>query len=97
MPDVGPRSGGTNITIMGTDIGTGSTHRVLVGHKDCKINNVLLNNINCTTPPGDAVTGAESRELVEVFVDNWNFQLPGYRYVADPIFDSIIPDFIFVA
>ena len=82
---------------MGTDISIGSTHRVLVGRKDCKIIEVKPDSIKCTTPPGDAVTGVESRELVEVFVDNWSIQLPGFQYVTDPMFDSIVPDFIFVA
>ena len=81
---------------MGTDIGTGSTHRVLIGRKNCIITNVTLNSINCTTPPGDSATDAGAIELVEVFVDNWSLRLAGFQYVADPIFDSIFPDFIFV-
>ena len=91
---MGPRSGGTNITIMGTDIGSGSTHRVTVGGKDCEITEVKRDSIKCTTPPGDAVTGAQ--ELVEVFVDNWSLQLAGFRYVVDPTFDSITPNFTFI-
>ena len=82
---------------MGRDIGTGSTHRVLVSSRECEITEVTLNSINCTTPPGDAVTGAEIKELVEVFVDNWSFQLAGFQYVADPTFERIVPDLTFVA
>ena len=94
---MGPISGGTNITIMGLNIGTGSTHRVSIGRKDCEITGISLNSINCTTPPGDSVTGAGKKELVEVSVDNWSFQLAGFQYMADPTFESISPDFIFVA
>ena len=81
---------------MGRDIGTGSTHRVLVSSRECEITEVMLNSINCTTPPGDAVTEVGTKELVEVFVDNWSFQLAGFQYVADPTFGSINPDFTFV-
>ena len=94
---MGPRSGGTNITIMGTDIGTGSTHRVSVGRKDCEITEVKPGSIKCTTPSGDAVTGAGNKELVEVFVDNWSFQLAGFQYVADPTFESITPNLTLTA
>ena len=95
MPASGPQSGGTNITIMGMNIGTGSTHRVSIGQGNCKIIEVSLNSIRCTTPPGDAVTN--NPELVEVFVDNWNLQLAGFQYVVDPIFENIIPDLTFIA
>ena len=82
---------------MGTDIGIGSIHRVSVGRKDCQITEVKPDSIKCTTPSGDAVTGTGNKELVEVFVDNWSVQLPGFQYVADPMFDSITPNFVFVA
>ena len=97
MPARGPVSGGTNVTVMGSNIGTGSTHRVSVGNRDCRITSVELNSINCTTPPGDAVTGIGTNELVEVFVDNWSLQLAGFRYVADPTFGGISPDLVFAA
>ena len=94
---MGPVSGGTNITIMGTNIGTGSTHQVSIGRKNCEITKVVLNSIECTTPPGDSVIGDGTVVLVEVFVDNWSFQLAGFQYVADPMFETIHPDFTFIA
>ena len=80
---------------MGMNIGTGSTHRVLIGERNCEIIEVSLDSIRCTTPPGDAVT--DNQELVEVFVDNWNLQLAGFQYVVDPIFEDITPDLTFIA
>ena len=94
MPALGPKSGGTNITIMGMNIGTGSTHRVSIGQGNCEIIEVSLNSIRCITPPGDAVS--DDQELVEVFVDNWNLQLAGFQYVVDPIFENIVPEFTFI-
>ena len=94
MPALGPKSGGTNITIVGMNIGTGSTHQVSIGQGNCEIIKVSLNSIRCTTPPGDAVTN--NQELVEVFVDNWNLQLAGFQYVVDPIFENIFPEFTFI-
>ena len=94
---MGPVSGGTNITIIGTNIGTGSTHQVSVGRKNCEITKVVLNSIECTTPPGDSGTGYGTTELLEVFVDNWSLQLAGFQYVADPTFETIHPDFTFIA
>ena len=82
---------------MGTNIGTGSSHRVSIGREDCEITEVSLNSIKCTTPSGDAVTVADtSLELVEVFVDNWSLQLAGFQYVVDPTFESIDPDLTFI-
>ena len=38
----------------------------------------------------------DTKELVEVFVDNWSLQLAGFQYVVDPTFDDIDPDLIFI-
>ena len=82
---------------MGTNIGTGSSHRVSIGREDCEITEVSLNSLKCTTPPRDVVAVTDtSLELVKVFVDNWSFQLAGFQYVVDPTFDSIDPHFIFI-
>ena len=94
IPNLGPRSGGTNITVMGNNIGTGSRHRVLVGGNECIVTGVKLNSINCTTSSSDTVFIA--RELIQVIVDNWESELDGFSYVADPTFTSITPSNIFV-
>jgi hypothetical protein len=98
-PAMGPRSGGTNITVMGTNIGTGSSHRVTIGGGNCTIIEVLLNSIRCTTPPGDEGTdgGSGQVSLVRVTVDNWMQELFGYTYVADPVFETISPNLTFIA
>ena len=93
IPNVGPKSGGTNITVMGSNIGTGSSRRVLVGGKECKVTGFEKNSINCTTSGSDTISVA--RELVQVIVDNWVSELDGFSYVADPTFTSITPNIIF--
>ena len=95
-PSEGPKSGGTNITIMGSNIGTGSRHRVLVGRRECEITNVKLDSIMCNTPKSDNTSNGNV-ELVQVSVDNWDTEVAGFRYVDDPTFTSISPSTIFVA
>ena len=94
IPAMGPRSGGTNITVVGGSIGTGSSHRVTIGQGNCTIIDVSLDSIRCTTPPvGD---GGEM-SVVTVFVDNWMLGLAGFQYVDDPEFESITPSLVFIA
>ena len=91
---MGPRSGGTNITVRGTDIGIGSSHRVLVGQRECVISEVRTDSIVCTTPRSDVTT---NDVLLQLNVDNWTSELLGFSYVDDPLFSSIVPIFMFEA
>lgn len=96
VPSYGPQSGGTNITIQGTDIGTGSSHEAYVGDEECTITTRTRNSITCTTPRSNRVSSG-NKELVRVVVDNWEQELAGFEYREDPEFISITPITIFPA
>ena len=41
MPNRGPQSGGTNITIRGRYLGIGSSHNVTIASHDCRIHEIM--------------------------------------------------------
>ena len=92
-PSKGPTSGGTRITVLGTNLGIGSRHRVIISNvSECKIEEVKRNEIVCVTSSSDVVTSA----LVKVEVDNWKPSgVGGFSYVTDPTFVGIEPTVAF--
>ena len=41
MPNRGPQSGGTNITIRGRYLGIGSSHNVTIANHECRIHEIM--------------------------------------------------------
>ena len=80
---------------MGTNIGSGSRHRVLVGGKECEVTDVQQDRIVCTTSRSDTISS--NNELLQLFVDNWKQELAGFSYVDDPTFSSISPNSIILS
>ena len=90
---MGPRSGGTNITVKGINIGIGSSHLVLIGQSVCTVTAVTIDSVVCTTPGTN--TTSDEVQLLQLHVDDWVSVLSGFIYVDDPSFESIVPNIIF--
>ena len=94
-PPLGPRSGGSNITITGANLHFGSTHSVTVGGEVYAVIDVGVEGIRCTTAGGDV-----GEQDVRVSVDGWNgvgTGEEGFRYSEDPTFQSIHPNMSFAS
>lgn len=92
QPSLGPKSGGTTITISGQHIGSGTSHSVSIGGVTCTVTNVGV-AISCTT-----VGGTVGEQSLSVAVDEWSvYQGTGFQYVDDPTFESVEPMISFAA
>ncbi|XP_064399095.1 plexin A3-like isoform X2 [Halichondria panicea] len=92
LPSIGPKSGGSNITITGQHLVTGTNHSVQIGNMTCDVIEVGV-AIRCTT-----AGGAVGEHSVRVMVDEWSGQRgSGFTYVDDPTFESIEPTISFAA
>ena len=92
MPNEGPASGGTIITVRGRDLGIGSSRQVLIRQQTCQVINFADDSITCRTPASEAILN----NLLEVRIDDWSLQSSGYDYLRDPTFEGISPSLSFI-
>uniref|UniRef100_H3A9X0 Plexin A1 n=1 Tax=Latimeria chalumnae TaxID=7897 RepID=H3A9X0_LATCH len=89
-PAQGPISGGTRITVMGSNLNAGSAVAVTIGGKSCEFERRVRTEIVCVTPAGD---NAGSTPIVVQL--NWaelkNSRV-NYNYTNDPTFKKMEPD-----
>uniref|UniRef100_A0A8C5HJ12 Plexin-A2 n=1 Tax=Gouania willdenowi TaxID=441366 RepID=A0A8C5HJ12_GOUWI len=88
-PDRGPESGGTKVTIVGDNLGAGSTVNVYFGNQTCELYRRTMSEIVCYSAP--SLTGA-GHVQVRLSVDRAN--VPGslmFDYIEDPTVQRIEP------
>lgn len=103
LPTFGPVSGGTQLTIVGTDLDIGSTHEVLVAQQKCLIERISATEIVCLTsalnlnsehhpehrlPPGVGTLGP-----VNVSIDGAMLGISDtvFSYKDDPLITGLFP------
>ncbi len=87
IPDQGPASGGTLVTVNGRDLGIGSRREVFIRRQACQVVNFTVDTITCVTAASLPVLN----NLLEVRIDDWVITGRGYDYLSDPTFESISP------
>uniref|UniRef100_A0A8D0CSP1 Plexin A2 n=1 Tax=Sander lucioperca TaxID=283035 RepID=A0A8D0CSP1_SANLU len=88
-PGRGPESGGTKVTIVGENLGAGSTVNVYFGNQTCELYRRTMSEIVCFSAP--SVTRAGPVQ-VSLSVDRAN--VPGslaFEYIEDPTVQRIEP------
>ncbi|ROL43179.1 Plexin-A2 [Anabarilius grahami] len=89
-PSRGPESGGTKVTIMGENLGAGSSVTVLFGNQTCEFYERTMTEIVCYSAP--SLTGVGSVPI-NVSVDR--AQVHGslnFEYIDDPTVQRIEPE-----
>ncbi|XP_063679501.1 plexin A3-like isoform X3 [Bolinopsis microptera] len=89
-PKIGPKSGGSALTIMGNHLDIGSSARVEIGTEQCVIiGKRRENEIVCRTTRA----GGPKKVKVQLVVDKEEIIADNilYQYVADPIITNITP------
>ncbi|CAB1353620.1 unnamed protein product [Coregonus sp. 'balchen'] len=89
-PGRGPESGGTKVTIVGENLGAGSSVNVTFGNQTCELYRRSMLEIVCFSAP--SVTGAA---LVQVSLSVDLAKVPGtlgFEYIEDPTVQRIEPE-----
>jgi hypothetical protein len=86
----GPKAGGTEVTILGSnlDIGTPEIAEVFIGETQCDIQSVLSTMIVCTSRP---VAVASVQHRVRIHIDNADMPSELYNYTENPVFTKVEP------
>ncbi|CAC5406948.1 PLXNA [Mytilus coruscus] len=87
-PREGPRSGGTMITIGGTDLNAGTSVTVNVGGSPCEVDHVSMNTLSCLT---SAQTGNDEAEIEVSFGGFKRLMTPKFTYKEDPEIQDVTP------
>ncbi|XP_031811453.1 plexin-D1 [Sarcophilus harrisii] len=89
-PDVGPKAGGTRVTIRGSDLGVGSELHVLVNDTKQCLNLVRTDTtITCTMPRGELL--ATVRVCVRFEHKSCISSNITFNYMRDPVITTISP------
>ncbi|KAK6995420.1 plexin A3, partial [Biomphalaria glabrata] len=91
-PKVGPKSGGSRVTIKGKDLDTGGLHEVAFNDIPCTViqDRVTNSSIECITKK---VGHAQHKQSIKVFFDKQEYQLANkiFFYKEDPTITRISP------
>ncbi|XP_051947504.1 plexin-A2-like [Xyrauchen texanus] len=89
-PSRGPESGGTKVTIMGENLGAGSSVTVLFGNQTCEFYERIMTEIVCYSAP--SLTGVGSVQI-SVSVDRAQVrERLTFEYIDDPAVQRIEPE-----
>uniref|UniRef100_A0AAY5JZV9 Plexin-A2 n=1 Tax=Esox lucius TaxID=8010 RepID=A0AAY5JZV9_ESOLU len=89
-PSRGPESGGTKVTIMGQNLGAGSSVTVLFGNQTCEFYGRTMTEIVCYSAP--SLTGVGSVQI-SVGVDRAQVKESlSFDYIEDPTVQRIEPE-----
>ncbi|KAK6303356.1 hypothetical protein J4Q44_G00258100 [Coregonus suidteri] len=89
-PSRGPESGGTKVTIMGENLGAGSSVTVLFGNQTCEFYGRTMTEIVCYSAP--SLTGVGSVQI-SVSVDRAQVKESlSFDYIEDPTVQRIEPE-----
>ncbi|CAM4677350.1 unnamed protein product [Leuciscus chuanchicus] len=89
-PSRGPESGGTKVTILGENLGAGSSVTVLFGNQTCEFYERSMTEIVCYSAP--SLTGVGP---VQISVSLDRAQVPGsltFEYIDDPTVQRVEPE-----
>lgn len=75
-PYRGPRSGGTDVTILGTDLDSGSAFNVTIGNVPCRLIQRSSSMVVCRTGP----TIAEGPEYLILNTDGTQFRVDNVQF-----------------
>lgn len=92
-PNKGPKSGGTQLTIMGSHLNIGSSVRVLLKDYPCHVNATHSSSSRITCTTSQAITN-ETVGRLQVMVDNAIRGMQDdnlFRYMPDPTIVEIKP------
>uniref|UniRef100_A0A1I7XJQ6 Sema domain-containing protein n=1 Tax=Heterorhabditis bacteriophora TaxID=37862 RepID=A0A1I7XJQ6_HETBA len=95
-PDRGPKSGGTDVTIFGTDLDAGSEVRVTFGDVKCEVLSRSTNDIVCRMSASDS----DGEKQLHIEFDGSRGRLPypvTYTFALNPKVININPDHSIVA
>lgn len=94
VPEFGPKSGGTLLTIKGSYLNSGSWRKVTIGSGNCVVQSLLANMLTCQTPSQDS----PSQHKVQLHIDGVTFQAPSnYTYNEDPLIHNVQPTRSFIS
>ncbi|KAI5105546.1 hepatocyte growth factor receptor isoform X1 [Silurus meridionalis] len=94
VPEFGPKSGGTRLTIKGSFLNSGSSRKITIGRGTCVFRSSSASMLTCQTPPQDVL----SQHSVQVHIDGVTFQAPSnYTYDEDPLIHNIQPTRSFIS
>ncbi|XP_018616314.1 plexin-A2 [Scleropages formosus] len=89
-PSRGPESGGTKVTILGENLGAGSSVSVLFGNQSCEFYGRTMTEIVCYSAP--SVTGVGSVQI-SVSVDRARVKESlTFEYIDDPTVQRVEPE-----
>ncbi|KAK6308309.1 hypothetical protein J4Q44_G00215800 [Coregonus suidteri] len=89
-PSRGPESGGTKVTIMGENLGAGSSVTILFGNQTCEFYGRSMTEIVCYSAP--SLTGVGSVQI-SVSVDRAQVKESlSFDYIEDPTVQHIEPE-----
>uniref|UniRef100_A0A8C2WNR6 Plexin-A2 n=1 Tax=Cyclopterus lumpus TaxID=8103 RepID=A0A8C2WNR6_CYCLU len=89
-PSRGPESGGTKVTIMGENLGAGSSVTVQFGNQTCEFFGRTMTEIVCYSAPSLSGVG---QVLISVSVDRAQIRESlTFEYIEDPTVQRIEPD-----
>ncbi|XP_018581324.2 plexin-A2-like [Scleropages formosus] len=89
-PTRGPESGGTKVTIVGENLGAGSSVEVLFGNQTCEFYRRTATEIVCYSAP--SLTGVGTAPI-RVSVDRaWAQGSLTFEYIEDPTVQRVEPD-----
>ncbi|CDR00146.1 unnamed protein product [Oncorhynchus mykiss] len=89
-PTRGPESGGSKVTIMGENLGAGSSVTVLFGNQTCEFYGRTMTEIVCYSAP--SLTGVGSVQI-SVSVDRAQVKESlSFDYIEDPTVQRIEPE-----
>ncbi|XP_043081038.1 plexin-A2 [Puntigrus tetrazona] len=89
-PSRGPESGGTKVTIMGENLGAGSSVSVLFGNQTCEFYERTMTEIVCYSAP--SLTGV-GQVQISVSVDRAQVrEMLIFEYIDDPTVQRIEPE-----
>ncbi|XP_064473244.1 hepatocyte growth factor receptor-like isoform X2 [Ornithodoros turicata] len=99
-PTFGPMSGGTNLTIEGLNLDSGTNHVVRVGIYPCEILSLSNEAVTCETPNVTTAALTSSAMRVVYLVEDkevlWScgeqcIQNSFFKYSIDPVVESVVP------
>jgi len=87
FPSFGPESGGTLITITGSNLDCGTKIAVEVARFPCNVQNRSFSSVKCKTTSSVRKKRSLHNGTVIIYIDGTSWTLPGnFQYKMDPIF-----------
>ncbi|XP_033114548.1 hepatocyte growth factor receptor-like isoform X3 [Anneissia japonica] len=96
-PPYGPISGGTTVSIYGTNLSTGNSREVMIAGDECEITRVKDSEITCVTLGAPDMVPMSSTITIIFDSDTTKSTLEEYYYIDDPVIYDIQPKKVFLS